>query len=249
MHGPCTARLCAVAAVHDILVAHVAARVRREVRVLTEAAEQPRRAARRAVAAVHGLRQREQRVACVAVRREDGVEGAWGMRASKLRGAHVRAPCSVRAACVRRARQVCVRASLQGGMRGGGSSCQGAVGRGATAGAGASRRCAEVPRGRPPCDGAASGLEAASERGRGRASFNQRSCHPAGPRQSCARAPRRLSRAGTRSKPATLPVTVQAPARPQELPLPQTHRMARRGATAAQNAAPSLASYLSVRRR
>ena len=102
MHGACTARLCAVAAVHDVLVAHVAARVRREVRVLTEAAEQPRRAAGRAVAGVHRLCQREQRISRVAVRREDGVEGAWSVRASKVRGAHVRG----RTACVPRARRV-----------------------------------------------------------------------------------------------------------------------------------------------
>ena len=101
-HCACTARLCAVAAVHDVLVAHVAARVRREVRVLTEAAEQPRRAAGRAVAGVHRLCQREQRISRVAVRREDGVEGAWSVRASKVRGAHVRG----RTACVPRARRV-----------------------------------------------------------------------------------------------------------------------------------------------
>ena len=106
MHCVCTPLLCAVAAVHDVLVAHVAARVRREVRVLAEAAEQPRRAARRAVAAVHRLRQREQRVARVAVRREDGVEGAWSRRACGESARRTRAWSVVRAACVRRARQV-----------------------------------------------------------------------------------------------------------------------------------------------
>ena len=84
MHCICTPRLCAVATVHDIFVAHVAARVRRKVRVLTEKAEQHRRAACCAVATAR-LRQCEQRVSRVAVRREDGVERAWSMRAWSVR--------------------------------------------------------------------------------------------------------------------------------------------------------------------
>ena len=95
MHCICTLRLCAVATVHDILVAHVAARVRRKVRVLTEKAEQHRRATRREVATAR-LRQREQCVARVAVCREDGVESAWSMRAWNVRGVCVlgcRAEC------------------------------------------------------------------------------------------------------------------------------------------------------------
>ena len=85
MRCTCRPRLCAVATVHDVLVAHVAARVRRKVRVLTEKAEQHRRATRREVATAR-LRQREQCVARVAVCREDGVESAWSMRAWNVRG-------------------------------------------------------------------------------------------------------------------------------------------------------------------
>ena len=73
------------------------------------------------------------------------------------------------------------------------------------------------------CDGAASGLDAASGRGRRRPSVNQRSRHPEGPRQSCARAPRRPPPRGTPSKPATAPVSARAPARPQEFPFSPTH--------------------------
>jgi hypothetical protein len=102
MHCICTPRLCAVATVHDIFVAHVAARVRRKVRVLTEKAEQHRRAACCAVATAR-LRQCEQRVSRVAVRREDGVERAWSMRAWSVRGACVERAWSVRGACVERA--------------------------------------------------------------------------------------------------------------------------------------------------
>ena len=141
MHCVCTPLLCAVAAVHDVLVAHVAARVRREVRVLTEAAKQPRRAAGRAEAAVHCLRQRKQRISRVAVRREDGVEGACGACVCVESAWRTRAwSCSARAACAPRACHSCVRANLrlQGGMRGGGPSSEGAVWHGATAGVGAS---------------------------------------------------------------------------------------------------------------
>ena len=201
MHCICTPRLCAVATVHDILVAHVAARVRRKVRVLTEKAEQHRRAARRGVATAR-LRQSEQRVSRVAVRREDGVESAWSMHAWSVRGACVERACEV-AGRNKRSRVLVL-----------GAVCM--ASRQALA---LSRRCGSPLQ----CDRAAPGLDAASARGRGRRRFNQRSCHPAGPGRSCARAPHRPPRRGTPSKPATAPASARAPARPQEFPFSPTH--------------------------
>ena len=142
MHCICTPRLCAVATVHDIFVAHVAARVRRKVRVLTEKAEQHRRAACCAVATAR-LRQCEQRVSRVAVRREDGVERAWSMRAWSVRGA-----CVLVAGRKKRARLLVFWAVCM-----------------------ASRQALALRRrysGPLQCDGAASGLDAASDRCRGR---------------------------------------------------------------------------------
>ena len=202
MHCTCTPRLCAVATVHDVLVAHVAARVRRKVRIFTEKAEQHRRAARRAVATAR-LRQREQRVSRVAVCREDGVESTWSARAWKVRGKCVECAYSQVAGRNKRRRVLVF-----------GAVCM------------ASWQALALPRrcsGPLQCDGAASGLDAASGRGRRRPSVNQRSRHPEGPRQSCARAPRRPPPRGTPSKPATAPVSARAPARPQEFPFSPTH--------------------------